>query len=83
VRAAFVDAEAGAAEAFVATRPRHWRCDLPALARRRLAAAGVVRVHGGGFDTFRDTRFYSYRRSRETGRFATLVWIRPGNPGCG
>jgi copper oxidase (laccase) domain-containing protein len=47
------------------------------LARTRLAAAGVVQVHGGGFDTFRDERFYSYRRERETGRFATLVWIAP------
>lgn len=78
VRSAFVDAEAGSADAFVATRPGHWCCDLEALARRRLAAAGIARVHGGGFDTFRDPRFYSYRRSRETGRFATLVWIAPG-----
>jgi len=31
-------------------------------------------VGGGGFDTFTDTRFYSYRRERETGRFATLIW---------
>ena len=67
--------EAGSAAAFVATRPGHWRCDLPALARRRLAGAGVARVEGGGFDTFRDERFYSYRRERDTGRFATLVWI--------
>lgn len=74
VRAAFVDADAGAASAFVATRPGHWLCDLYALARRRLAAAGVTRVCGGGFDTLADGRFYSYRGARETGRFATLVW---------
>lgn len=79
VRSVFVDAEADNADAFLATRPGHWRCDLEVLARRRLAAAGVVRVHGGGFDTFRDARFYSYRRSRETGRFATLAWIDPGS----
>ena len=77
VHAAFVDADAGAAAAFVPTRPGHWLCDLPALARRRLAHAGVGRVHGGGFDTFADTRFYSFRRERETGRFATLVWLEP------
>ena len=75
VRATFVDADAGAAVAFAATRPGHWLCDLPALARRRLGAAGVARVHGGGFDTFADARFYSFRRDRETGRFATLAWI--------
>lgn len=77
VRAAFIDADAGAASAFAPTRPGHWLCDLPALARRRLAAAGVARVHGGDFDTFADRRFYSFRRDRETGRFATLVWIDP------
>ena len=74
VRAAFVDADAGAAQAFAATRPGHWRCDLEALARRRLAAAGVTQVFGGGFDTFADARFYSYRREPRTGRFASLVW---------
>lgn len=74
VRAAFVDADEGAAEAFAPTRPGHWRCDLYALARRRLAASGVGEVYGGGFDTYADPRFYSYRRERETGRFATLIW---------
>ena len=77
VRAALVSSVAGADSAFVATRPGHWLCDLPMLARRRLAAAGIERVHGGGFDTFRDRRFYSYRRDRDTGRFATLVWMAP------
>jgi|SRR5688500_4315229 len=77
VRAAFVDADAGAARAFETSRPGHWRCDLEALARRRLAAAGVTSVFGGGFDTFADTRFYSYRREARTGRFASLVWREP------
>ncbi len=74
VRAAFVDAQPSAASAFVPTHPGHWHCDLYALARQRLTAAGVTRVHGGGFDTFSDVRFYSYRRERETGRFASLIW---------
>lgn len=74
VRAAFVDADEGAAVAFAPTRPGHWHCDLYALARRKLAAEGVARVSGGGLDTFADARFYSYRRDRETGRFATLLW---------
>ncbi len=74
VRAAFVDDDPQAALAFTLTRPGHWRCDLYALARRKLALAGVERVHGGGCDTFSDARFYSYRRAGETGRFATLIW---------
>lgn len=75
VRAAFVEADPLSESAFVPTRPGHWLCDLYALARRRLAAAGVTRIHGGGFDTFTDPRFYSYRRERETGRFASVVWL--------
>ncbi len=75
VRTAFVDVDPLAAQAFAPTRPGHWHCDLYALARQRLAAVGVARVYGGGFDTFSDTRFYSYRRERDTGRFASLIWI--------
>jgi hypothetical protein len=79
VRAAFVDRDAAAANAFVATRPGHWLCDLYALARLRLAAAGVSRVDGGGLCTISDPRcFYSYRRDGRTGRMASLVWIEPG-----
>ena len=71
---AFVAQDSDAAAAFVATRPGHWRVDLYALARRRLAAAGVTRVAGGGLCTISDPRFFSHRRDRRTGRMATLVW---------
>lgn len=75
VRAAFVDADPGAAAAFTATRPGHWQCDLYLLARRRLAGVGVSRISGGGFDTFTDDRLYSYRRDgANSGRFASLIW---------
>jgi YfiH family protein len=86
VRAAFVARNAHAAAAFVPTRPGHWHCDLYALARQRLAAAGVTRVSGGGFDTLADHRFYSHRRDAVTGRFASLAWLRPDhapNAGAG
>ena len=76
VRAAFVDQDPGAAEAFLPTRPGHWRIDLYALARRRLAAVGVTRVHGGGLCTISDPqRFFSHRRDQRTGRIATLAWF--------
>jgi copper oxidase (laccase) domain-containing protein len=33
-------------------------------------------VSGGGFCTYNDAdRFYSYRRERTTGRFASLIWM--------
>ncbi|WP_109124279.1 peptidoglycan editing factor PgeF [Dyella sp. C11] len=76
VRDAFIALDADAAEGFEATRPGHWLCDLAWLARRRLEKAGVASVHGGGFDTRTDDRFYSYRRDgAQSGRFASLIWL--------
>jgi YfiH family protein len=78
VYAAFVDRDAGASAHFVPTRPGHWLADLPALARRRLAAAGVQRVFGGTECTISEpSRWYSYRRDGATGRMASLIWISP------
>lgn len=53
----------------------HWFADIYQLARLRLAALGVQNIYGGNFDTFSDTRFYSYRRDGVIGRMATLIWI--------
>ena len=78
VRAAFIAHAAAAASAFVPTRTGHWQCDLYALARQRLAAAGVTRVFGGGLDTFTDARLHSYRRDgARSGRMASLITLLP------
>jgi len=54
-----------------------WLADLPALARDRLGAAGVVHVAGGHWCTVTDaSRFFSFRRDRVTGRMAAGIWIR-------
>ena len=75
VRDVFVDADPRTMHAFTPGRAGHWQCGLEELARRRLARAGVRQVSGGGFDTFTDARFYSYRRDGErSGRFASLIW---------
>ena len=77
VRATFVDQHPEAAAAFVAQGDR-WLADIYALARIRLAAVGVTAVYGGGLCTFTDTaRFYSYRREGQTGRMASLIWLKP------
>jgi YfiH family protein len=56
--------------------PHKWLADIYALARLRLARAGVTRVYGGGLCTLRDAeRFYSFRREQKTGRMASLVWL--------
>jgi YfiH family protein len=73
---AFVAADAGAAAAFTPLGGGKHLADLYALARRRLAAAGVEAVYGGGRCTHAERQhFYSYRRDRTTGRFASLVWM--------
>ncbi len=77
---AFVAQDRDAANAFVSTRPNHWRVDLYALARRRLQAAGVAsdRIHGGGLCTISEPhRFFSHRRDQRGGRMASLIWIEP------
>ena len=76
VRDRFLAQDAGAETAFVATRPGHWRVDLFAIARMRLAQAGVTRVYGGDLCTISDPqRFFSHRRDARSGRMATLVWF--------
>jgi len=78
VREAFLASDVGAAGAFEATRSGHWRADLPALARRRLASMGVVDVHGGDRCTIDEpAHFFSHRRDGRSGRMATLAWIAP------
>ena len=83
VRAAFVGADPGAAAAFVpGVAPGKWLADLFMLARRRLVAAGVGRIDGGGVCTVADPgHFYSYRRDGTTGRFASLIWLEEGRRG--
>lgn len=76
VREAFVASDAGAGIAFRAHRPGKFMADLYALARRRLERAGVARIHGGGFCTYRDAeRFFSYRREKRSGRMGAFIWI--------
>ncbi len=77
VRAAFVarDAEAGTCfrPAGIAEK---WLCDLPALARRRLATCGVCDVTGGDECTVETPdRYFSFRRDGTTGRMATMIWL--------
>ncbi|NJD24242.1 MAG: peptidoglycan editing factor PgeF [Betaproteobacteria bacterium] len=81
VRAAFVADDPGAAAAFAPGVADRWWCDLPALARRRLAARGVTAVFGGDACTVSDPeRYFSYRRDGVTGRMASLVWLdRPAS----
>lgn len=75
VREAFVNADEEAAAAFRPGRDDRWHADLALLARQRLAGAGVNVVFGAGRCTVAEpAMFYSYRRARESGRMASLIW---------
>jgi YfiH family protein len=76
VRAAFLAHDPAAAAAFSANSRGRWQCDLSALARHRLGAAGVSAVFGGRWCTYADpARFFSYRRDGQCGRMAALIWL--------
>jgi YfiH family protein len=83
VREAFTVHDAGAAACFQPHGAGKFLADLPALARRRLAAQGVTRVYGndGGASwctVSQRERFFSYRRDQTalggTGRMAACIW---------
>ena len=79
VHAAFVDRDAAADAAFrkLPGTDGKYLADLYHLARSALASQGVVRIAGGEHCTVSEPdSFYSYRRDQQTGRMATMIWIR-------
>lgn len=56
--------------------------DLPAAVRSQLQDAGVI-VEYSGNCTLEDEQLFSYRRDRNTGRFAGLVWTLPATANDG
>ncbi|HEY3583484.1 MAG TPA: peptidoglycan editing factor PgeF [Casimicrobiaceae bacterium] len=72
---AFVAHDEDARGAFAPLRPGKWLADLEAIARRRLARAGVRAIAASGLCTYRDPeRFFSYRRDGSQGRMAAFIW---------
>jgi hypothetical protein len=72
----FTATDPHALDAFRPLPAGKWLADLYALARRRLARAGVHAVYGGGLCTVSEpVRFFSYRRDRVTGRQAAFIWL--------
>lgn len=77
VRVAFLAADPGATQAFVANARGRWQADLYALARRRLGALGVEQVYGGTRCSYAEAEvFFSHRRDGRCGRMVTLAWLR-------
>lgn len=78
VREAFLAHDPAAASAFAVTRPGHWKVNLYALARQRLAACHIAasHVYGANRCTISEPDdFFSHRRDGRSGRIATLVWM--------
>ncbi|HYD63118.1 MAG TPA: peptidoglycan editing factor PgeF [Noviherbaspirillum sp.] len=79
VHDAFAGKDGGMVNAFqpVADNPGKYLADIYALARHTLEWVGVKRISGGGLCTVSDqSRFYSYRRDKLTGRMASLIWLK-------
>ena len=77
VRDAFVAPDPGAVACFEPNERGRWQADLYALARRRLAVAGIGACYGGGLCTFADSeRFYSWRRNADTGRMVSFIALK-------
>jgi YfiH family protein len=81
VKAAFEADDRAASAHFAPREGGKWLANLPALARMRLARAGLQRVFGNeGSPAWctvgNPSRFFSHRRDRISGRFAAAVWMR-------
>jgi YfiH family protein len=80
VKAAFEASDPLAGRLFKPYREGKWLADLPGLARRRLEALGVTRIHGNDATAewctvSNPSRFFSHRRDRISGRFAACIWL--------
>lgn len=79
VRQAFVAQHPGDALCFRSLGQGQYLGDLAGLARRRLQALGITRVHGNDstppWCTFsHPSRFFSHRRDGRSGRMAACIW---------
>ena len=80
VRQQFCQQHPEAEQAFVSHDPIRgsWLADIYQLARLRLQRAGVTAIYGAQACTYTDReRFFSYRREGQTGRMASVIWIKP------
>lgn len=76
VFSAFIAKDGLNQSAFTENRPGHYLCDIYQLARNELLSLGIEKISGGEHCTYsEDQLFYSYRKQKNTGRMASLIWI--------
>ena len=61
-------------EAFIGDGDSHYRFDMYKVATQQLHKSGITAIYGGEFCTYQQAMFYSYRRDKQTGRMATLIF---------
>jgi len=65
-----------AKQAFSPTRPQHWQTDLHKLVSLYLQEQGLNKIYGEQRCTYHENgSFFSYRKNKDTGRMASLIWI--------
>ncbi|MBL1141643.1 MAG: peptidoglycan editing factor PgeF [Proteobacteria bacterium] len=63
-------------KAFKQTNRNHWYANLVQIVRILMEKERVGSIHECGLCTYKlDDMFYSYRRDRETGRMASMIWM--------
>ena len=76
VREAFLTGWPNCGFAFRKGTGDRWMANLYALATHQLHALGIHAVYGGTHCTYAESsRFFSYRREKDAGRMATLIWM--------
>ncbi|MGB0496518.1 MAG: peptidoglycan editing factor PgeF [Kangiellaceae bacterium] len=75
VKDEFVNKNAAYAKAFESHTKDKYMADLYFIARHKITSL-EIETYGGEFCTYSDSeKFYSYRREKDTGRMASLIWI--------
>lgn len=78
VKAQFTAHDADASLAFrpINSMPTKYLANLYLLAKQRLQKLGITQIYGGDFCTYsQNDLFYSYRREKQTGRMASIIWF--------
>ena len=55
---------------------KQWHFSLTQMAQHILHQHGIQSIFNAQTCTYENTAFYSYRRQAQTGRIATLIWIK-------
>lgn len=78
VKQAFTQHDAKANVAFQLSKPieQKYLANLYLLAKQRLLQLGITQIYGGEYCTYQQSeRFFSYRRDKQTGRMASMIWF--------